>query len=75
MSAGTSSQLLACLVLGETKVEMWSRSSPAMDGPQLGAMSRAWYFSSASRRIWSIQSGSSFFALMARTMSGVRPSA
>ena len=46
-----------------------------MDGPQLSAMARAWYLSSASRRIWSIHSGSSFFALMARTMSGVRPSA
>ena len=74
MSSGTSSQLLACLVRGETYVEMWSRSSPAIDGPQLGAMGLRWYSSSAERRISSIQAGSSFLAEMARTMSGVRPS-
>ena len=50
-------------------------SSPAMEGPQLPAISFLWKTSSAFRRMSSIHWGSSFLALMERTMSGVRPSA
>ena len=54
---------------------MWSMSSAETSGPQLSAMRISWKASSAFRRISSIHSGSSFLAEMARTMSGVKPSA
>ena len=72
MSAGRSSQLVACFSVERTKYLMLSKSIPSSSAPQVGIGLRPnslWPF----RRRSSIHCGSLFSAEMLATTSGVRP--
>jgi len=72
MSAGRSSQLVACFSVERTKYLMLSKSIPDRSAPHAGIGLR-WNSRSPLRRSSSIQAGSFFLAEMSRTTSSFRP--
>ena len=72
MSAGRSSQLVACFSVERTKYLMLSKSMPLSSAPQVGIGLRSKSLRPLSRRS-SIHCGSLFSAEMLATTSGVRP--
>ncbi len=72
MSSGSSSQLAACFSVERTKYLMLSKSMPSRLAPQLGMGLRS-KMRSAFSRVFSIHSGSFFFADMSRTTTSESP--